>query len=355
MYFIGIGTATPAWRYTQQECLAAFQQSPQFPALKPKARALLETVLTGNSGIASRYLALADFREAFDLRPDVLYARFAKHAPALALDAARRAIEDAGLRAEDLDGVLVSTCTGYLCPGLTSYLIEQLGLPGDVLALDLVGLGCGAAVPNLRTAEALLAAGRARRLLSVCAEVCSAAFFLDDDPGVLVSACLFGDGASAAVVSARPEPRADRAQVAWVAAGTRTRAEHRDLLRFEQRGGMLRNLLSKEVPRLAASEAEHVMEEVLRANGRNRAEIANWLFHGGGRNVLAALQQRLGFVNGELRWSREILRDYGNMSSPSVMFALEAALRNHAPGGWWWMSSFGAGFSCHGALLRVDW
>jgi predicted naringenin-chalcone synthase len=102
-------------------------------------------------------------------------------------------------------------------------------------------------LPNWRTAEALLAAGRAQHVLSVCVEICSAAFYLDNDPGVLISACLFGDGAGAAVLS-----------------------------------------------------------------------------------------------------------DYGNVRSPFVLFVLERALAESAPGGWWWLSSFGAGFSCHGALLKVD-
>src|SRR5258708_2888971 len=111
-------------------------------------------------------------------------------------------------------------CTGYLCPGLTSYVSERLGLRSDALLLDLVGQGCGAALPNLRTAEALLGAGRARRVLSICVEVCSAAYYLDDDPGVLVSACLFGDGAGAAVLSNDP-PAAGKKRVRWKAGASR--------------------------------------------------------------------------------------------------------------------------------------
>src|SRR5258707_9529548 len=84
---------------------------------------------------------------------------------------------------------------------MTSYVSEKLRLRPNVFTLDLVGQGCGAALPTLRTRDAILDAGRAEKVLSVCVEVCSAAFFLDDDPGVLISACLFGDGAGAAVLS----------------------------------------------------------------------------------------------------------------------------------------------------------
>ncbi|HEY5480080.1 MAG TPA: hypothetical protein VIL39_01230, partial [Verrucomicrobiae bacterium] len=77
----------------------------------------------------------------------------------------------------------------------------------DVLTLDLVGQGCVAALPNLCTSEALVAAGRCQRVLSICVEVCSAALYFDDDPGVPVSACLFGDGAGAAVLANSPGGR----------------------------------------------------------------------------------------------------------------------------------------------------
>jgi predicted naringenin-chalcone synthase len=115
----------------------------------------------------------------------------------------------------------------------------------------------------------------------------------------------------------------------------------------------LRNILTVEVPGLAAKHAETVLTEVLAQTGRTRAEIAVWIMHAGGREVLTALQDRLRLKESDLRWSASVLREYGNVSSPCIFFVLQAALQNHAPGGWWWMSSFGAGFSCHGALLRV--
>src|SRR5207249_8808245 len=134
----------------------------------------------------------------------------------------------------ELDALVISTCTGYLCPGLTSYVAERLGLRADALLLDLVGQGCGAALPNLRTADALLGSQRCGRVLSVCVEVCSAALYIDDDPGVLVSACLFRDGAAAAVTAAAP--RAEARSVEWAHAVAVTDPRARDPLRREQRG-----------------------------------------------------------------------------------------------------------------------
>ena len=96
-----------------------------------------------------------------------------------------------------------------------------------------------------------------------------------------------------------------------------------------------------------------LLAEVLARTGVRRESIAAWILHPGGREVLLALQEKMGLSEHDLRWSAGILRDYGNLSSPSVLFVLEAALADTVPNGLWWMSSFGAGFSCHGALLEV--
>ena len=86
----------------------------------------------------------------------------------------------------------------------------------------------------------------------------------------------------------------------------------------------------------------------------SRSRIAAWILHAGGRDVLVAMQERLGLTENDLRWSAAVLREFGNLSSPFVFFVLQDALADNAPGGGWWLSSFGAGFSCHGALLEVE-
>ncbi|HEX7470808.1 MAG TPA: 3-oxoacyl-[acyl-carrier-protein] synthase III C-terminal domain-containing protein [Verrucomicrobiae bacterium] len=352
MFIIGLGTAAPTKRYTQRECWEAFQVAAPFAKLKPRSQTILQKVLNGDNGITARHVALEVFAEAFDLTPDALHARFAKHAPALATQAAHRALADANCAAADIDAVLISTCTGYLCPGLTSYVSEQLGLRPNVAALDLVGQGCGAALPNLRTAEALLAAGHAKKVLSVCVEICSAAFFLDDDPGVLISACLFGDGAGAAVLAAKPQP--GRRRIEWKFGASQLLPAERDQLRFDHKRGMLRNILTQQVPQLAATTAARLLKESLATSDAKPEQITGWILHAGGRDVLLALRDKLDLSEADVRHSAAILREFGNVSSPTVFFVLEAALNDSVPDGLWWMSSFGAGFSCHGALLKVN-
>ena len=352
MFITGLGTATPPNRYMQSECWDALTASEYLLRLNPRSRSILRKVLLGRNGICSRFLAFDHLEEAFEMNPDALDARFAKYAPSVASSAAARAMANAGIDVAGIDAVIISTCTGYLCPGLTSYVSERLGLRRDAIALDLVGQGCGAALPNMRMGEALIASGRCRHVLSVCVEICSAAFYLDDDAGVLISACLFGDGAGAAVLSA--EPGQTQRRIEWKDSTTLVSAPDRDELRFERRGGMLRNILTARVPAIAAGHVETVLDDGLRRSAFSRDDISAWIFHAGGREILSAICQQINLHEDDVRWSAAVLHDYGNVSSPCVYFVLQAALAEPAAGGLWWMSSFGAGFSCHGALLEVE-
>jgi alkylresorcinol/alkylpyrone synthase len=221
----------------------------------------------------------------------------------------------------------------------------------NVQAFDLVGQGCAAALPNFRLAEALIGAGTGQHVLSVCVEVSSAAMYLDNDPGVLVSACLFGDGAGAAVLSAQSPT--NKRRIEWRSSSSVLEPSQRDALRFEQRGGMLRNILTRPVPALAAEHAQTVLEAQLAHAQLTMPDIVAWIMHAGGRDVLQALRERIGLSVEDLRYSAGILDEYGNMSSAFVYFVLKSALEDNAPPGWWWLSSFGAGFTCYGALLAV--
>lgn len=353
MYLNGIGTAAPPSRYTKLDCWEAFRRSEWFERLSQGTRALARAVLLGENGMEARRLAVDPLSEVFRIDPDTLHRRFLDTAPELATRAGAAALDSAGLATGDIDGVVVSTCTGYLCPGLSGYVIERLKLRPNTPAFDLVGQGCAAAVPNMRLGQALIASRQGRgNILSICVEVSSAAMYLDDDPGVMVSACLFGDGAGAAVLSGSPAP--GRRRILWQDCESFLDPGRREALMFEQRRGMLRNVLTRPVPQLAAESVAQVLETVLRRTRLESSRIGAWIMHAGGRDVLRALEERLGLAPQDLRYSAAVLREYGNLSSAFVYFVLQAALAGGAAGGWWWLGSFGAGFSCHGALLRVD-
>ena len=351
MFIRGVGTATPAARFTKALCLQAFESSDWFGRLNPRSTLIVRAVLKRDNGIDARRFAVATLDEVFDIHPDTLAKRFLTHAPALAAAAAGRALAVAGVDARDIGAVVVSTCTGYICPGLSGHVVERLGLSADVQAFDLVGQGCAAALPNMQLGRALLASGACEHVLSVCVEVSSAAMYLDDDPGVLISACLFGDGAGAAVLSRAPGAGGRR--IEWMDSGSHLEPRERDALKFETRQGMLRNVLTRAVPELAAGHALRVLVAVLGRAGLTPGDMGAWIMHAGGRDVLLALKRRFELRDQDLRYSTAMLREYGNLSSAFVYFVLQAALADDAADGWWWLSAFGAGFSCHGALLKV--
>jgi alkylresorcinol/alkylpyrone synthase len=352
MYIQSVGTASPPERYTKAQCLVAFEESDWFSRLNGRAHFIARTVLQRDNGIDARRLAVESLDEVFTIDPNTLAHRFLTHAPVLAAQAGASALARAELKPTQIDAVIVSTCTGYVCPGLSGYVIEHLRLRPDVQAFDLVGQGCAAALPNLMLGKALLASESCEHVLSICVEVSSAAMYLDNDPGVLISACLFGDGAGAAVLSRQASPV--NRQIEWKDSTSLIEPAQRSALMFEQRDGMLRNILTRAVPELAADYAQRVLGSVLGRAALHPRDIGTWIMHAGGRDVLQALERRLDLQPKDLRYSTSMLREYGNLSSAFVYFVLEAALADDAEPGWWWLSSFGAGFSCHGALLEVQ-
>ncbi|MBE2181548.1 MAG: stilbene synthase [Chthoniobacterales bacterium] len=348
MYLHALATATPAATFTQRECLALARSSPQLlGSLDRRSQLMLATILQGDSGVETRQFAVRDVGRLFSCDADALNEEFRHTAPALAATSLKSAMDAAGVLPSGLDALVVCTCTGYLCPGVSSYVAELLGLRTDAWLQDLVGLGCGAAIPSLRTVEAVLAANPRATVACVAVEICSAAFYLDNDPGVIISACLFGDGAAASIWRSTPGPNNLRCHNF----DTLHDPLERDRIRFEQKDGKLRNLLHPSVPALAADAVRKLYDRTC-SNGM--VPPARVISHAGGKDVLAAIE--LVVPGCDLTPARIVLQRHGNMSSPSVLFALEEALHHDNPsaGGDWWLTSFGAGFSAHSCRLSAD-
>jgi alkylresorcinol/alkylpyrone synthase len=346
MFLRSIATANPRLSLSQAECWELATRSKLRDRISFKSLALLRRVLTGATGIERRHFAVEDLENVFDLDADSLNHAYVAHAPALAATALEGALERAGLMAADIDALFVCTCTGYLCPGVSSYVAERMGMAPHVYLHDLVGMGCGAAIPMLRAASGHLAAAPGARVACIAVEVCSAAFYIDDDPGVIISACLFGDGAAATIWTADAP-----GEGAWRCGGFDTvhQPENRDCLRFETRNGKLRNLLSRDVPEKAAAAVKLLHNRTVAASGTPGAVLT----HAGGRDVVLAVEQAIGGSRLEPTW--EVLRQFGNMSSPSVLFALEHQLaKNGSSGDDLWLTSFGAGFAAHGCRLKRE-
>jgi len=344
MYLQTLVTALPEHAYTQEQCWDIVARSSARGRLHKRSRLILHSILRGDHGIGTRHFALPQIDRVFDLSPDELNAAFRVEGPKLAGRALTEALGKTGLRADQLDALFICTCTGYLCPGLTSYVAEQLGFRDDAVLHDLAGLGCGAAIPALRAVSHLLAARPDAVVACVAVEICSAAFYLDDDPGVLISACLFADGAAATIWRARPPAPGPLRCFDFQ---TLHLPGERDKLRFEMREGKLRNLLDRSVPQLAAGAVGRLWA------ARGPRAVSRVVAHTGGRDVLEALAS---VVPGySLEASQRVLHRCGNMSSPSVLFALEETLKTASPGpdGDFWLVSFGAGFSAHACRIGL--
>lgn len=340
MYLQALSTANPERSLSQRDCWNIVQMPHVSERLDRRSTLILRMVLTKDSGIDRRQFAVTDFTHVFDRTADELNADFRREAPRLAIAALTPALEQARLLPQDLDALCICTCTGYLCPGITSYVAESLGLRDNTYLQDLVGLGCGAAIPTLRSAQGLLAARPSAKIACIAVEICSAAFYIDEDYGVLISACLFGDGAAATIWSDKPGPTGLRVS----GFDTVHLPEDRDFLRFEMRDGKLRNLLDRSVPEKAAAAVGKLWGR------RDEVPVSRVAVHPGGRDVIDAIAPVLD--GQDLSPSARVLAAHGNMSSPSVLFVLEDILRHRASTeSDVWLVAFGAGFSAHSCRL----
>lgn len=349
-----LATANPRRYATQQEICAFFERHfPMQPAEQTLYRALL---LEGP--IHGRHIAVDEDEEICSQDPDRLIGRFEKHGRRIAAEAGRKALDQAGLAPADVEGLVVNTCTGYLCPGLSSYIVEDLGLPAFTSVLDVMGMGCGGAIPNLEAGCRMIQSGARRTVLCLSVEICSATFFLGPEPDLIVSNSIFADGAAAAVLQANPNAHATGTRpqglMRFLDFESVTLPKYREQLRYTTQGGRLRNVLTRGVPAIGAKAVAQVTDRLLDRHGLAREDISRWIVHPGGTQVLKAVEKHLGLTPETLRFSYEIFRDYGNMSSPSVMFVLQKVLTEAKPGQGEraLLVSFGAGFTAFTALVE---
>lgn len=334
---LAVGTATPPTRFTQAELLALAG----YP--DPVRRGFFR-----HSGIATRHLAID--RETFrpDEGVDALQDRFRKAAPDLAARAAAHCLERAGRSPREVDFVATTTCTGRLCPSLDTLLIRDLAMRPDTQRVHVGDTGCAAAMVAIQQACNHLWAHPDHLALVVAAEVSSAAYYLDDTLETAVANAIFADGAGAVLLARR----GDGPQV--IASRTLLVPEGLDLMGFTYPGGRPRILLSKEIRYRAAEVLATWVRDALRAHGLDRGAIAHWILHSAGHRILETAQASLGLTDQDLAHTRHVLRNYGNMSSATVLFVLEAALATEQAGAGKWgvMAALGPGFAAEGALLR---
>ena len=344
-----LSTANPPLYTTQRDAFEFFRTHFN---LEPNEEKLYRRLLL-ESPIRGRYVGMDSTEDACETDPDRLNARFLKYARGTAAAAATKALEQAQVSPQEIGGLVVNTGTGYLCPGLTSYLAEDLGFGHELRTLDIAGMGCGGALPNLQAAAGLLALNGQRPVISIAVEMCSATLFMGSDPALVVSNSIFGDGA-AAVVLQHGEKDEGGGSVRVLDFASGVYPQYREQLHYRQEGGRLRNVLSVKVPKIGAKTASEVLARLLDRHHLTQDAVKWWAVHAGGTAVLDQVGRDLGLSETDLRFSLDVFHNYGNMSSPSVLFALKHVIEQGRPrnGDLGVLLTFGAGFSAFAALVE---
>ena len=260
---------------------------------------------------------------------------------------AAKAIERAGLKPADIDGVVMVSTTGIATPSIEARNGPAIGLRGDVRRVPVFGLGCAGGVNGLATAARLAAADPGTRWLFVTIETCSIAIRLDsDDPAAIVATAIFGDGAAAAVVQAGTPGLATIAGV-----GERMWADTLSIMgwRIEDPGFAV--VFDRAIPPFIEAELAGAVDGILGAMNVERPSIDRLCCHPGGVKVIDAIEAAMELPVGTLDLERDVLRDCGNMSAPTVLFVLERLLERGLPERVL-MTAFGPGFTCAAMLLE---
>jgi polyketide synthase Type III len=341
---LGIGTALPARRYSQREIydISAFH----YPMYRNPR---IEQIFM-NSDIDYRHFSFDKETFVPHESSDELHARFEQNSVPLAAEAVRGCLAAAGADVGSVDAVIAVSCTGYLCPGISALLIKEMGMRNDVQRADLIGMGCAGAMPGLQRACDYVRANPGKRALVVAVEICSACYYVDESLETVVGNAICGDGAAAVLVGDDPDaagPRILRFETLLETAFIHT-------VGFQFREGKLRIVLSKDIRDAAGGLAATMVGKLLAAGGVERDAIAHWVIHSGGRKVIDGIKDAIGLSEEQLRWSRDTLRNFGNMSSPTVLFVLASTIAHAAParGDLGVLLAMGPGLAIEGALVR---
>jgi len=341
---LSLATALPPHIVSQDEAKAAARQAfGGRPALFNRLASVFD-----NAGIARRhivapqqwYLEQRGWRER-----NALYLEAAER---LFLDSARDAIVRAGLEPGDVDGVVSVSTTGIATPSLEARVAPQLGLRHDVRRVPLFGLGCAGGVSGLAAAARLAAAEPSSNWLFVTVETCSISIRLDsDDPAAVVATALFGDGAAAAMVRS-----GGRGGVARIAGSAETLwPETLRIMGWDVEDPGLAVVFDRAIPPFIEAELGASVERMLAGLGIARADVGRFCCHPGGVKVIDAIESALALAPGELDLERDVLRDHGNMSAPTVLFVLDRLIARGLPERVM-MTAFGPGFTCAGLVLE---
>jgi predicted naringenin-chalcone synthase len=340
---LALSTGLPARRYRQDEILAYLQ--PLFRQAR-HARAIFS-----HAGVDHRSMVVDETYYTQERCTEDRNERYLAEALPLGEITLRRCLEFAGDGPEAVDDFFVVSCTGFDIPGLDLRLAGQLGMRADLRRTCVLGMGCYGAFPALVRAREAVAANPGRKALVLALELCSLHMQMDDSLENMVVSALFADGAAAALIG-----QAEEGTFAPRLIDAATYCDYRtfDHMAFHVTNHGFRMQLSAYVPDVLAANVEGFVDELLHRNHLCRCEVRFWGIHPGGSKILDYLQSRLGLTDDQLDFSRTVLREHGNMSSPTILFVLDEIQRRGLPqpGDYGVLMAFGPGLTMESALIQ---
>lgn len=367
-HIAGVGTAVPAQKIAQSD--AATIARSFFPDRDDRGNLL--RILYRRSGVKYRHSVLLTSgpggepvqnfyppaRHEDDLGPTTRerMERYEAEAGPLAIEAARRALLDSGLGAEEITHLITVSCTGFAAPAVDMDLIRCLGLASDTTRTHVGFMGCHGALNALRIANALTGADPEACVLLCAVELCTLHHQYGWNPEQIVANALFADGAGAVVgcggsVWDRMRTRSSTSRcLRLLASGSSVLAESGDLMTWRVGDHGFLMTLSAQVPDTLRRTLGGWMNDWLRAANLSIPDVGAWAIHPGGPRILAACAEVLGLTPEQMAWSKEVLAEFGNLSSPTVLFILDRLRRADAPRPWV-MLAFGPGLAIEAAVV----
>ncbi len=342
-----VATAVPKHKVGQDEAAERAQKVfPQF--------ARLEALYT-NTGVDTRYSVEPS---EWYLQPrswEERTASFQRHALDLLEQVARASVEQAGLQLRDIDVIVTNTITGLAIPSLEARLMNRLPFRPNVERVPIFGLGCGGGVAGLARSVRMAQAIPGANVLFLTVDLCTLCLRVNDPSlAMFVSAALFGDGAAGVVLRSgngvsddRPAGRAivgPQGDYFW------SKTEY--IMGWDIKNDGFGVVLSPELPTLMRERLGEALFPFLEREGLSLADFDGFLLHPGGSKVLETAEESLGLSRDQLRYSWQILKEYGNMSSATALFILKEAIADGAQGRYLF-AAFGPGFSAYFIVLDL--
>lgn len=351
VYLNGLATALPPHELPQievaREATSMFAgRYADFERLRP---------VFESTGIEKRYSVrpLSWFRDEHGW-PDRTQT-YIEGATALFVASAKDALVDAGVSAQDIDTVVTVSSTGIATPSLEAHALEAMGFREDILRVPVFGLGCAGGVSGLAIAADLARARPGSNVLMVAVETCTLAFRTDKmTKANIVATALFADGAAAVVLSSDRMAHGNSGRaIALCSAGQVTWPGTLDVMGWNVDPVGFGAIFSKNIPTLVNERMRDAADNFLAQNGMTLEDISDVIFHPGGTRVIEALTDVFELDQSTLDTERDVLRNCGNMSAPTVLFVLAQKRAVAAPGPML-MAALGPGFTASFLTIEVQ-